>query len=84
MITLACLAAAGLVLGLCFNVYALAALCLTSAVVDAVWALQVGPGRAALALAGAILVIQAGYGVGLCAATLRRPARSDSLPATRR
>ena len=83
MITLACLGAAGLLLGLCFNVYALAALCLASAVVDAAWALQVGPGRAALVLVGGILVIQAGYGVGLFASSLRRPARSGSLPATR-
>ena len=65
MVTLACLAAAGLILGMFFNVYALAASCVAVVLIDFASAFDVGIGKAALSFALAFIILQIGYFAGL-------------------
>jgi hypothetical protein len=73
MVTLACLATAGLILGMFFNVYALAVSCV--AVVLLNFASDVGISKATLSFALAIIFLQIGYFAGLLASGLFIPQR---------
>ena len=67
MVTLACLATAGLILGMFFNVYALAMSCVAVVVLNFASAFDVGLSKATLSFALAIIFLQIGYFAGLSA-----------------
>ena len=74
MLTLACLATAGLILGMFFNVYALAVSCV-AVVLNFARRSIVGLSKATLSFALAIIFLQIGYFVGLLASGLFIPQR---------
>jgi hypothetical protein len=75
MVTLAWLATAGLILGMSFNVYALAASCVTVLLLNFASAFDVGISEATLSFALAIIFLQIGYFAGLLASGLFIPQR---------
>ena len=84
MVTLACLATAGLILGMFFNVYALMASCVGIALIRFASAFDVGIGGAALSIALAFTILQIGYFVGLFASGLFFAPKTASIPTSRR
>jgi hypothetical protein len=84
MVTLACLATAGFMLGMLFNVYALAASCVAVALINFASAFDVGIGKATLSIALAIIVLQIGYFVGLSTSGLFYTSKTASIPTSRR
>jgi hypothetical protein len=75
MVTLAWLATAGLILGMSFNVYALAASCVTVLLLNFASAFDVGISEATLSFALALIFLQIGYFAGLLASGLFIPQR---------
>jgi hypothetical protein len=67
MITLVCLIASGLGLGVFFNGYALAIFCILFALGNFVFAFSVGIGYAATTMVLGLVSLQGGYVVGLSA-----------------
>jgi hypothetical protein len=84
MVTFAFLVAAGFMLGMFFNVYALAASCAVVALINFASAFDVGIGKATLSIALAIIVLQFGYFVGLTASGLFYTPKTASIPTSRR
>ena len=78
MVTLACLATAGLILGMFFNVYALAVSCVAVVLLNFASAFDVGISTAALSFALAIIFLQIGYFAGLLASGLFIPREDDA------
>ena len=75
MVTLASLATAGLVLGMFFNVYALAGSCVAVVLLNFASAFDVGISMATLSFALVIIFLQIGYFAGLLVSGLFIPQR---------
>ena len=84
MITLGYLAAAGLMLGMFFNGYALAASCTAIALAHFISAFDVGIAQAGMSLVGCLVLHQTGYFVGLSASVLLYRAKAIYIPTSRR
>jgi hypothetical protein len=83
MMTLACLAAAGLIMGMFFNGYALAASCLVIALAGIVTAINVGFGQASIQMIFGVALLQVCYFVGLSASTYLCALRAATVPTSR-
>ena len=75
MVTLACLVTAGLILGMFFNVYALAVSSVAVVLLNFASAFAVGISKVTLSFALAIIFLQIGYFAGLFASVLFIPQR---------
>jgi hypothetical protein len=80
MMTLACLAAAGLIVGMFFNSYALVASCLVMASAGIVTAANVGFGQASIQMIFGVGLLQVCYCVGLSASTYLCASRASTFP----
>jgi len=80
MVTLACLAAAGFMLGVFFNAYALAALCIAIAAAGTIRGLDIGVVEAAIGTGAALVVVQAAYFGGVCASRFIQVSKPASAP----
>jgi hypothetical protein len=80
MMTFACLAAAGLTMGLFFNSYALLASCLATAAATLMSAFQVGLGRAAISMIVCLALLQVSYLIGLFASSFLDAPITASVP----
>jgi hypothetical protein len=83
MMTLACLAAAGTVMGLFFNIYALAASCLAMALVVLVAYCSIGVWPTVGSVVLGLVLLQVSYLVGLSASTLLHASRPATNPTSR-
>jgi hypothetical protein len=83
MMTLACLAAAGLIMGMFLNSYALAAASFGVALASGVMAANVGFGHASILMIVGLILLQVGYFVGLFASTFLYPSRAATVPTSR-
>ena len=83
MMTLACLAAAGLIMGMFLNSYALAAASFGVALASGVMAANVGFGHASILMIFGLVLLQVGYFVGLFASTFLYPSRAATVPTSR-
>jgi hypothetical protein len=83
MTTLACFAAASLLLGMFFNGYAMFAVCAIVAVANLASVPAVGVLQASIALTVDLVVIQIAYLAGLSASALLPASKPASVPTTR-
>jgi hypothetical protein len=83
MTTFACLAGAGLLLGMFFNGYALIALCGVVALANVASALSAGISQASVSMVVGLVVIQIGYFAGLTASALLPASKPASVPTSR-
>jgi hypothetical protein len=83
MTTLACFAAASLLLGMFFKSYAMFALCAIVAVANLVSTPTVGVLSASIAMIVDLVVIQIAYLAGLSASALLPASKPASVPTTR-
>jgi hypothetical protein len=83
MVTLGCLVAAGLALGIFFNAYALATFCLAVALANFTLAFSVGVGHAAMSMVLCLVFLQVGYFVGLSASAFIFVSKPASVPRSR-
>jgi hypothetical protein len=83
MTMLGCVAAAGLIMGMFFNTYALAALCLVIALAYVATMAHVGFGHASIQMISCLALLQLSYVVGLAASTFLHALRAATLSSSR-
>jgi hypothetical protein len=80
MVTLGCFVAAGILLGMLFNAYALAAACIAVAVANFALGAAVGIGQASISVLVGLVALQTGYVVGLLGFGLLHASKPASIP----